>query len=91
MKKGDTQLRLPQTVYTDTKTNIEALAGVVAGAHAYATDTDEPGWYDGAAWQWGAAGAYTEDIATVGEVVGYVEYVFVPFAPTVLTYTVWII
>ncbi len=59
MKKSDTQLGLPQVVYTDTKVNIEALAGMVEGAHAYATDTDEPGWYDGAAWVWGAGGVTT--------------------------------
>ena len=57
MRKGDEQIGLPAAVYNDTKANIEALSGVVEGATAYATDTDEPGWYDGATWTWGAGGA----------------------------------
>jgi len=57
MRKGDEQIGLPAPVYTDTAANIEALSGVVEGATAYATDTDEPGWYDGAAWTWGAGGS----------------------------------
>ena len=57
MRKGDAQIGLPAPVYTDTAANIEALSGVVEGATAYATDTDEPGWYDGAAWTWGAGGS----------------------------------
>ena len=57
MRKGDAQIGLPAPVYNDTKANVEALTGVVEGATAYATDTDEPGWYDGAAWVWGAGGA----------------------------------
>ena len=56
MRKGDEQIGLPAAVYNDTKANIEALSGVVEGATAYATDTDEPGWYDGAAWVWGSGG-----------------------------------
>ena len=57
MRKGDAQIGLPAPVYTDTAANIEALSGVVEGATAYATDTDEPGWYDGAAWVWGSGGS----------------------------------
>lgn len=56
MKKGDTQLAAPEIEYTDTKANIEALSGVVIGARAYATDTKDPGWYDGSVWVWGAGG-----------------------------------
>jgi hypothetical protein len=56
MKQGDVQKAMPGILYTDTKANVEALTGVVEGAQAYATDTDEPGWYDGGAWVWGAGG-----------------------------------
>jgi hypothetical protein len=56
MKQGDIQKGMPEIVYTDTKANIEALTGVIEGATAYATDTHEPGWYNGAAWVWGAGG-----------------------------------
>lgn len=53
MRKGDSQLAFPQGLFTDSKTNIEALTGVAQGAFAYASDTDEIGTYDGAAWKWG--------------------------------------
>jgi len=49
---NDKQVGTPQVPYKDTKAAIEALTGIVEGAHAYATDTNEPGWYDGASWQW---------------------------------------
>ena len=52
MKHGDTQLGTPQVPYKNTKANIEALIGIPEGAIAYATDTNELGSYDGAAWQW---------------------------------------
>lgn len=55
MRHSDQQLGAPLVEYTDTKANIEALTGISEGAHAYATDTDEPGWYDGAVWQWGSS------------------------------------
>lgn len=42
----------PQTLYKDTKSNIEALSGRREGDMAYATDTDQMGIYDGSAWQW---------------------------------------
>lgn len=40
--------------YKDTKANIEALTGVTAGSWAFATNTNEVGYYDGAAaaWKW---------------------------------------
>jgi len=60
MRKGDEQIGLPAAVYNDTAANIEALTGVAEGAVAYATDTDELGTYDGAAWVWGSGGGYTE-------------------------------
>jgi len=52
MREDDVQLGKPIVVYKDTKANIEALTSVVQGSYAYATDTDEPGWYDGSNWQW---------------------------------------
>ena len=56
MRENDVQLGKPIVVYKDTKANIEALTSVVQGSYAYATDTDEPGWYDGASWHWIGAG-----------------------------------
>ncbi len=58
MRKNDVQLGRPAVLYADTKTNIEALTGLVGGEVAYATDTGEDGVYDavGAAWVWGRAG-----------------------------------
>lgn len=52
MKHGDKQLGFPETPYTNTKSVIEALSGVVEGSVAYATDTNEVGYYNGAAWEW---------------------------------------
>jgi len=45
-------LGLPLVDYTDTKANIEALDGLVAGMTAFASNTEQWGYYDGAAWQW---------------------------------------
>lgn len=56
MKKGDSQLARPQVLYKGTKASIEALTGIVEGSIAYATNTDELGTYDGAAWNWGSGG-----------------------------------
>lgn len=42
----------PQISYTGTKYSIEALTGVAIGSTAYATDTLEPGWYNGTEWTW---------------------------------------
>lgn len=53
MREGDEQVGIPSVIYNDTKANIEALSGVVEGSFAYATDTDEPGWYGGSSWAWG--------------------------------------
>lgn len=39
--------------YKGTKSAIEGLSGVLEGALGYATDTDEFGTYNGAAWTWG--------------------------------------
>ena len=45
---------LPLVDYASTKAAIEALTltAADAGARAYATDVDEIGAYDGAAWAW---------------------------------------
>ena len=56
MRKGDAQIGRPAPVYTDAKATVEAITGVVEGATAYASDTDEFGTYDGAAWTWGTGG-----------------------------------
>jgi len=40
--------------YTGTKAEIEALSTVATGSMALATDTDESGSYNGAAWDWNA-------------------------------------
>jgi len=53
MRKGDVQLVNPNTWLAGEKAAIEALSGVAEGSVAWATDTDEPGWYDGASWEWG--------------------------------------
>jgi hypothetical protein len=51
---NDTQKGTPFVNYTGTKAAIEALSGIAEGATAYATDTDQPGNYTGAAWKWTA-------------------------------------
>jgi len=43
---------LPLVDYTDTKASIEALSGLEAGMTAYASDSQQFGYYDGSAWQW---------------------------------------
>ena len=52
MIKNDHQLGKPFVQYVDTQANIEALTGLDEGSTAYATDTDQLGAYDGAAWVW---------------------------------------
>ena len=58
MRHGDTQKGSPAVIFSDTQANIEALAGITEGAVAYATDLDQPGWYDGAAWDWLGQGGF---------------------------------
>ena len=58
MRNSDVQLGLPNVMYTGAQAAVEGLAGVVEGSTAYATDLDQPGWYDGAAWVWGSIGGY---------------------------------
>ena len=56
MRESDQQLGKPLRLYQDTKANIVGL-GLGAGDEgctAYATDTDELGTFDGAAWAWGS-------------------------------------
>ncbi len=55
MKRSDVALT-PQIPYKNSKAAIEALAGLVEGMEAYATDTQEKGIYDGSAWVWGSTG-----------------------------------
>ena len=59
MRQGDSQVGIPETIYKDTKANIEAIASPVAGMVAYATDTGLFGVYDGvtSAWVWGGGGS----------------------------------
>lgn len=52
MKHNDKQIGKPQIIYKDSKTNINALTGLEEGAVAYATDTDEFGYYNGVTWVW---------------------------------------
>jgi len=52
----------PLEQYKNTKANIEALSGVGEGAIAYATDTDELGSYDGAAWNWGGGAGAVDSV-----------------------------
>jgi len=66
MKQGDVQKGMPAVLYTNTKANIEALAGVAEGANAYATDTDEFGSYDGATWTWGQGGGSGDVVGPAG-------------------------
>ena len=53
MQKGDKDLT-PHVLYANTKAAIEALAGVLVGSTAYATDypTAPFGTYTGASWEW---------------------------------------
>ncbi len=65
MLVNDRQYGRPQVAYADTKANVEALTGQIEGAVAYATDTDQFGTYDGAAWQWGSAIVNLDDLGDV--------------------------
>ena len=68
MIHNDRQYGTPFVEYRDTKANIEALSGIEEGAHAYATDTNEPGWYDGLVWNWGGGATvvhfYNDDLTS---------------------------
>lgn len=66
MIKNDRQYGKPFIQYTDTKINIEALAGLTEGSTAYATDTNQFGAYNGAAWTWyDAVGQYRQFVYIV--------------------------
>jgi hypothetical protein len=56
MRVSDRQLGAPSVLYKGAKATIEALAGMEAGAIAYATDTLLFGTYNGSAWVWGGGG-----------------------------------
>lgn len=53
--KNDTQVGYPGRIYSGTKAAVEALGGLTGGEVAYATDTNQFGFYNGSAWQWGAS------------------------------------
>lgn len=52
MRANDKQIAKPNVVYKNTKSNIEAM-NPVAGSIAFATDTQELGYYNGVSWVWG--------------------------------------
>jgi hypothetical protein len=54
-----------QIRYRDTKSNILTLSGVEEGAIAYATDTDELGFYKGSSWAWISASSGGVDADTL--------------------------
>jgi hypothetical protein len=69
MRHNDTQLTTPETLFSDTKANIEAIAAPVAGMKAFATDTHLEGVYSGTMWVWAnmtlsGAEYYPDDIAS---------------------------
>lgn len=55
MKYRDGQKGKPETIYTGTAADIEALTAA-AGMIAFATDTHLFGFYNGTAWVWGSGG-----------------------------------
>lgn len=62
MKYKDKQTGGLYVLYKDTKTNIEALSNVEAGATAFATDTGEMGVYSGTSWVWGSGGGSSVNV-----------------------------
>jgi hypothetical protein len=52
--------------YVGAKAAIESLPGVPEGSLGYATDTNEPGSYDGTTWTWGGGGGVTDHGALTG-------------------------
>src|SRR3990172_3176405 len=58
MIKNDKQYGRPFVDFTDTKSNIEALTGLVGGETAYAVDAGESGHYDfvNSIWVWNSRG-----------------------------------
>jgi hypothetical protein len=65
MKQNDTQLGRPSILYSDIKSNIEALSSI-EGQFAFATDTKETGYYDGANWIWGTGQGATGPTGPAG-------------------------
>jgi hypothetical protein len=97
MRINDAQLGQPETIYKDTKTNIEALSGV-EGMIAYATDTNELGSYSGAVWTWGQGASSLalndlSDVSTTAEATGDVLYKsagdWIPIDPVSLIPKAW--
>lgn len=52
MRLNDTQYAIPETIYKETKANIEAIASPAEGMIAYATDINKFGSHNGAGWDW---------------------------------------
>jgi len=59
----------PLVSYKDTKSAIESLTGLIEGMSAYATDTDQSGYYTGVSWVWlsNTSGSY---VPIVHDIVG---------------------
>lgn len=52
MRINDKQYGIPETIYKDTKDNIESLSSPIEGMIALAIDTHKFGYYDGTVWKW---------------------------------------
>jgi hypothetical protein len=59
MRHNDIQYGIPETLYRDTKTNIESISNPNEGMIAFATDTGTLGVYDGSRWVWGSGSSPT--------------------------------
>jgi len=56
MRHNDAQIGRPETIFKDTKANIEAIVSPVEGMIAHATDTHLLGFFTGSAWAWYSSG-----------------------------------
>jgi len=64
---NDRQVGAPSSLFARTKAQISALSGLQGGEVAYASDTHEFGFYNGAQWQWFTApGGVTDHGALTG-------------------------
>lgn len=68
MRKGDKQVGKPLVLFKDTKTNIESITNPINGMMAYATDTEQLGYYTDS-WKWvtSGGGGASHDPLTVGD------------------------
>lgn len=62
MQKNDKQLGIPFTPFRDTKSVVEAISNPIGGMTAYATDTNQEGYYNSASgtWIWGSGGGISD-------------------------------